>query len=621
MLTYTAHNMNNIYVILKRFMPGYGKFVAGSLVLNLTATVFNLFSFASIIPILQILFGITSGRHTYISWSNATSLDGLVATGKNNAYAAIEHLIETNGASTALMVLGIYLIVMTFLKTFASFCAASSLVPIRTGIIYDLRNSVYNKINNLPLSYFSQEKKGDIMSRMTNDIAEIESSVISSLEMLFKNPIMIIIYLTVLFAMSWRLTVFVLLLLPVSGLLIGRIGHSLKRRSKAGQELTGELLSQIEETLGGLRIVKAFCAESKLIKRFKLLNGRIRSTFTRVHMRYYLAHPVSEFLGTVVIAILLWYGGMLILDGKGGITAPEFIYYLVIFYSIIQPFKDLSRAGYSIQKGMASIDRIDAILNAENNILEPEQPKHIDKFSDCIEFHNVAFTYNGIDTVLHNINLRIRRGETVALVGQSGSGKSTMVDLIPRFYDTTSGSITIDGVDVKDLPTKELRSFIGNVNQEAILFNDTIFNNIAFGVESATQEEVETAAKIANAHDFIMATPDGYQSNIGDRGSLLSGGQRQRLSIARAILKNPPILILDEATSALDTESEHLVQEAIEHLMKGRTAIMVAHRLSTIKLADTICVVHNGEIIERGTHDELLALNGQYRKLYDMQSF
>ena len=612
--------MKNIAIIFRRFISGYVKYVTANLLCNLASTIFNLFSFASIIPILQILFGITESGHTMIAWTNVHNLDTFIAVGKNNIYAYIEQVINANGASTALMLLGIYLIAMTMLKTLSAFGASATLVPIRTGILRDLRNSIYQKINHLPLSYFSQEKKGDIMSRMTNDIVEIETSVISSLEMIFKNPLMIAIYLIVLFTMSWRLTTFVLILLPVSGLLIGRIGRSLKRKSLLGQQQSGELLSQIEETLGGLRIIKAFCAENKQIARFAVLNEKIRTTFNRIHIRYSLAHPVSEFLGTTVIAILLWYGGMLILSGKGGISAPEFIYYLVIFYSIIQPFKELSKAGYSIQKGMASLDRIDDILKADNNITEVAQPVTIDTLSDCIEFHNVNFSYD-TTPVLRNVDIKIHKGEMVALVGQSGSGKSTMVDLIPRFYDINSGSITIDGIDVRNLSIKSLRSLIGNVNQEAILFNDTIFNNITFGVEHATQQEVETAARIANAHDFIMATPEGYQTCIGDRGSLLSGGQRQRLSIARAILKNPPILILDEATSALDTESEHLVQDAIEHLMKGRTAIMVAHRLSTIRLADTICVINNGQIVEQGTHDELIALNGQYKKLYEMQQF
>ena len=516
------------------------------------------------------------------------------------------------------LLLGIYLIVMTLLKTLSAFLASASLVPIRTGILRDIRNTIYHKITSLHLGYFSHEKKGDIISRMTNDVVEIEASIIASLETIFKNPIMILLYLIVLFTMSWRLTIFVLILLPVSGLLIGRIGKSLKRKSLLGQQLSGELIAQIEETLGGLRIIKAFNAEAKLNSRFQSLNDSIRHTFNRIHTRYFLAHPVSEFLGTAVIAILLWYGGYLILSGNGGITAPEFIYYLVIFYSIINPFKELSRAGYSIQKGMASLQRIDAILETENPITEAKNPQSIGSFDHEICFRNVSFRYAN-DWVLRNVNLTIRKGQTIALVGQSGSGKSTLADLIPRFYDTIEGSISIDGIDIKQLKIRDLRHLMGNVNQEAILFNDTIYNNITFGVSHATPSEVEQAARIANAHDFIMATPDGYQTNIGDRGSRLSGGQRQRISIARAILKNPPILILDEATSALDTESERLVQDAIEHLMQNRTAIVIAHRLSTIKSADLICVLHEGEIIEQGTHDQLLALNGQYKKLYDMQ--
>ncbi|MBR5189365.1 MAG: ABC transporter ATP-binding protein, partial [Paludibacteraceae bacterium] len=535
-------------------------------------------------------------------------------------YAYIESLINQHGASTALMLLGIYLIVMTLLKTLSAFLASASLVPIRTGILRDIRNTVYQKITSLHLGYFSNEKKGDIISRMTNDVVEIEASIIASLETIFKNPIMILLYLIVLFTMSWRLTIFVLILLPISGLLIGRIGKSLKRKSLLGQQLSGELIAQIEETLGGLRIIKAFNAEEKLNHRFQSLNDTIRHTFNRIHTRYFLAHPVSEFLGTAVIAILLWYGGYLILNGNGGITAPEFIYYLVIFYSIINPFKELSRAGYSIQKGLASLQRIDAILYTENNIKEISNPQTINSFNHEICFNNVSFKYQD-EWVLRNINLTIHKGQTVALVGQSGSGKSTLVDLIPRFYDTIEGTITIDGIDIKHLKIHSLRNLMGNVNQEAILFNDTMYNNITFGVESATQAEVEQAARIANAHDFIIATPDGYQTNIGDRSSRLSGGQRQRISIARAILKNPPILILDEATSALDTESERLVQNAIEHLMQNRTAIVIAHRLSTIKSADLICVLHEGRIIEQGTHNQLIALNGQYKKLCDMQNF
>lgn len=609
-----------MFNLFRRFLSPYKWYVIANIFLNLITAIFNLFSFASIIPILQILFGMDTNTHTYIPFSQIDSLDSLLEIGKNNIYAYIEALINQRGASTALMLLGVYLIIMTLLKTLSAFLASASLVPIRTGILRDIRNTIYRKITSLHLGYFSHEKKGDIISRITNDVVEVEASIISSLETIFKNPIMILLYLIVLFTMSWRLTIFVLILLPISGLLIGRIGKSLKRKSLLGQQLSGELIAQIEETLGGLRVVKAFNAESKLNQRFQSLNETIRHTFNRIHIRYFLAHPISEFLGTAVIAILLWYGGYLILSGNGGITAPEFIYYLVIFYSIINPFKELSRAGYSIQKGLASLQRIDAVLNAENKIIEPTNPQNINSFNNEIRFNNVSFKYQD-EWVLKNINLTIPKGQTVALVGQSGSGKSTLVDLIPRFYDTIEGSITIDGIDIRNLSTHNLRHLMGNVNQEAILFNDTIYNNITFGVESATQAEVEHAARIANAHDFIMATPDSYQTNIGDRGSRLSGGQRQRISIARAILKNPPILILDEATSALDTESERLVQEAIEQLMLNRTAIVIAHRLSTIKSADLICVLHEGQIIEQGTHEQLIALNGQYKKLCDMQNF
>lgn len=609
-----------MFNLFRRFLSSYKWYVIANIFLNLITAIFNLFSFASIIPILQILFGMDTNTHTYIPFSQIDSLDSLLEIGKNNIYAYIEALINQHGASTALMLLGVYLIIMTLLKTLSAFLASASLVPIRTGILRDIRNTIYRKITSLHLGYFSHEKKGDIISRITNDVVEVEASIISSLETIFKNPIMILLYLIVLFTMSWRLTIFVLILLPISGLLIGRIGKSLKRKSLLGQQLSGELIAQIEETLGGLRVVKAFNAESKLNQRFQSLNETIRHTFNRIHIRYFLAHPISEFLGTAVIAILLWYGGYLILSGNGGITAPEFIYYLVIFYSIINPFKELSRAGYSIQKGLASLQRIDAVLNAENKIIETTNPQIINSFNNEIRFNNVSFKYQD-EWVLKNINLTIPKGQTVALVGQSGSGKSTLVDLIPRFYDTIEGSITIDGIDIRNLSTHNLRHLMGNVNQEAILFNDTIYNNITFGVESATQAEVEHAARIANAHDFIMATPDGYQTNIGDRGSRLSGGQRQRISIARAILKNPPILILDEATSALDTESERLVQEAIEQLMLNRTAIVIAHRLSTIKSADLICVLHEGQIIEQGTHEQLIALNGQYKKLCDMQNF
>ncbi len=610
--------MKSLLKIIKRFLPKYEKYLVANIILNILSAIFNLFSFASIIPILQILFGINNERHVMMEWPSLGNLSQAGDVLVNNAYAVIENIMDERGASITLLLLGIYLIVMTFLKTMTTFLSGASLVPIRTGVLRDLRRDIYKKVTSLPIGYFSNEKKGDIMTRMTSDVIEVEASIISSLETIFKNPILIVIYMTVLFTMSWRLTVFVLILLPVSGLLIGWIGKSLKRRSARGQQLSSDLLSLIEETLTGLRVMKAFNAEEHQRRRFGGINESLRKTLNRINMKYLLAHPVSEFLGTVVIAILLWYGGMLILNDGGGLTAPEFIYYLVIFYSIIQPFKDLSKAGYSVQKGMASLERIDAVLNAENNIKQPTEPKRLETFEHEIKFEDVWFKYQD-SWVLKNVNLTIKKGQTIALVGQSGSGKSTMVDLIPRFYDTVKGKITIDGIDVRDLTTSNLRALMGNVNQEAILFNDTIFNNIAFGAEHATQEEVENAARIANAHDFIMQTEDGYQTNIGDRGAKLSGGQRQRISIARALLKNPPVLILDEATSALDTESERLVQGAIEKLKKNRTSIVIAHRLSTIKNADLICVIQDGEIVETGRHEELLRKEGYYKKLHSMQ--
>lgn len=611
--------MKSIFVIIKRFLPKYKGYAIANLIFNILGTVFNLFSFASIIPVLQILFGVNLERHVMMEWGGFKSIDSLADVAVNNAYALIENIMEIYGASTALLFLGLYLIIMTLLKTGCNFMSGATLVPIRTGVVRDLRHDLYKKIISLPIGYFTNERKGDIMTRMTSDVNEVEASIISSLETIFKNPLMIVIYMSVLFGMSWRLTVFVLILLPVSGLLIGWIGKSLKKKSLRNQQLNGELLSLIEETLGGLRIVKAFNAESHQEERFGKTNETIRKVLNIINYKYLLAHPVSEFLGTTVIAILLWYGGMLILDGGGTLTAPEFIYYLVIFYSIIQPFKDLSKAGYSVRKGMASLERIDAVLNAENNIQQPDAPIELKSFENNISFNDVWFKY-GENWVLKDINLEIKKGQTIALVGQSGSGKTTMVDLIPRFYDVVKGSITVDGIDVRRLRTTDLRALMGNVNQEAILFNDTIFNNIAFGVDNATQEEVERVARIANAHDFIMETENGYQTNIGDRGSRLSGGQRQRISIARALLKNPPILILDEATSALDTESERLVQNAIEKLMKNRTSVVIAHRLSTIKSADLICVVQDGNIVETGRHDELMAKDGYYRKLNEMQA-
>ena len=607
-------------MLIRRFVPPYKRYVIWVFILNLLSTIFSLFSFATIIPILQILFGMQTKSHVFMDWSQYTSMSELVDITTNNLFFYIEQMIVVSGAATTLLYLGLFLVIMTVLKTGTTYLASSSLVPVRTGVLRDLRNQIYAKIIDLPIGYFSEERKGDIMSRMTSDVGEIEASIMSSLETIFKNPIMIVIYMIVLFSLSWQLTLFVLLLLPFSGFLIGKIGRSLKRRSLSGQEQTGELLSQIEETLGGLRVVKAFTAEEKLKARFAGLNDRIRRTFNRINRRYLLAHPISELLGTVVVAILLWYGGTLILQGEGSISAPEFIYYLVIFYSIIPPSKDLSRAMYSVQKGMASLQRVDEILKAENPLKAQKNAVKIDEFTSRIEFNHVWFKYRE-DWILQDINLTCEKGKTVALVGQSGSGKSTMVDLIPRFYDVNEGAISVDGTDIRNLDLQMLRELMGNVNQEAILFNDSFFNNITFGVESATMDEVIAAAKIANAHDFIMATEEGYQTNVGDRGCRLSGGQRQRISIARAILKNPPILILDEATSALDTESEKLVQNALESLMQNRTTIVIAHRLSTIKKADEICVLHEGKIVERGKHEELLSLNGYYKRLCDMQSF
>ncbi|HJV77992.1 MAG TPA: ABC transporter ATP-binding protein [Paludibacter sp.] len=612
--------MFKFITLLKRFIPPYKKYVILSLMFNLLSTVFSLFSFAAIIPILRMLFKTGEAIKIYQVWTWNDSLKVIVAGIQNNLSYSIQQYIESIGPSRALLYLGAFLIVMTAFKVGSSYLGSYFMIPIRTGILRDLRNQLYKKIISLPIGFFTAERKGDIMSRMTGDVVEVEASIMSSLDMMFKNPITILFYLGVMFAMSWELTLFVLVLLPFSGWLIGKIGKSLKRRSTLGQEQTGELLSQIEETLGGLRVIKAFNAEHKLEARFAALNEKLRRTFMRLNRRYDLAHPVSELLGTVVIAILLWFGGVLILGNRSSIDASEFIYYIVIFYSIIAPAKELSKASYSIQKGLASLERVDKILMSESSIKEPETAHAMQPFTDKIEFRNLSFKYQ-TDWVLQDINLVVPKGKTVALVGQSGSGKSTLVDLLPRYYDPVKGDILMDGVNIKKFKTHDIRSQMGNVNQEAILFNDTFFNNIAFGVESATLEQVIEAAKIANAHDFIMATENGYESSIGDRGSKLSGGQRQRVSIARAILKNPPILILDEATSALDTESEKMVQEALENLMLNRTTLVVAHRLSTIKRADEICVLHEGKIVERGKHDELIALDGYYKRLCDMQSF
>jgi len=612
--------MFKFVTLLKRFIPPYKKYVLLALLFNLLTLVFSLFSFITVIPVLNVLFKIEQTKSIYQAWNWSNSNKVIIDSIKNNLSYYIQQFLSTINPGTALLYLGAFLIVMTAFKVGTAYLGSYFIIPVRTGVLRDLRNQLYKKIISLPIGFFTAERKGDIMSRMTGDVTEVEASIMSSLDLVFKNPILILGYLTVMFVMSWKLTLFVLILLPFSGWLIGKIGKSLKRRSTLGQEQTGELLSQIEETLGGLRVVKAFNAEHKLEARFGILNEKLRKTFNRLNRRYNLAHPVSELLGTVVIALLLWFGGTLILSNQSNIGASEFIAYILIFYSIIGPSKDLSKASYSIQKGMASLDRVDKILMSENSIKEPEVPRILYPFADKIEFRKLSFKYN-TDWVLQDINIVVPKGKTVALVGQSGSGKSTLVDLLPRYYDPVKGDIFIDGVNIKDFNTHDIRSQMGNVNQEAILFNDTFFNNISFGVESATLEQVIDAAKIANAHDFIMSTENGYESTIGDRGSKLSGGQRQRVSIARAILKNPPILILDEATSALDTESEKMVQEALENLMLNRTTLVVAHRLSTIKRADEICVLHEGKIVERGKHDELIALDGYYKRLCDMQSF
>ncbi len=615
--------MRDFLHILRRFVPPYKRYLAGNVVFNILSAILNLFSFALIIPILQILFKIDQDVYTYTpvvwdlgDWENLKAIPAIL---KDNFFWFVSDLIEKQGGSFTLVVLGIFLVVMTFFKVATMYLAFFMMIPIRTGVVRDIRNQINRKITQLPLGFFSEERKGDILARISGDVNEIEASLMSSLDMLFKNPILIGIYLVGMILISWQLTLFVFILLPFAGYVMGQVGKKLKRKSLEGQQQWGALMSQIEETLSGLRIVKAFNAENKIQRRFEQANEQFRQTITRVYRRQQMAHPMSEFLGTATIAIVLWYGGSLILSNNSSIDAATFIYYLVIFYSLINPAKDLSKAAYAIQKGLASMTRIDKILMAQSDINDPKQPKPVG-FNEAIHYNQVWFRYQN-DWVLKNIDLTIPKGKTIALVGQSGSGKSTLVDLLPRFYDVSEGSITIDKTDIRDVRLMDLRGLMGNVNQEAILFNDTFFNNIAFGVEDATREQVEEAARIANAHEFIMASEHGYDTNIGDRGGKLSGGQRQRISIARAILKNPPILILDEATSALDTESEHLVQEALENLMRNRTTIVIAHRLSTIKNADEICVMHEGEIVERGCHEELLKLNGYYKRLCDMQSF
>lgn len=608
--------MKEFLQVLRRFVPPYKKYLVLTVVFNILSAVLNIFSFMAIIPILQILFKTQAASVPagLMDWGSGNMKEVMI----NNVNYYIYQMIESMGATTTLLIIGLFLAFMTFLKTGAYFLSSATIIPIRTGVVRDIRNQLYCKITSLPLGFFSEERKGDIIARMSGDVQEIENSIMSSLDMLFKNPILIIFYFATLLVISWQLTLFTLIIVPIMGWFMGFVGRKLKQKSIKAQSLWSDTMSQVEETLGGLRIIKAFCAEEKMNRRFDKINSEYRENIRRVNTRQQMAHPMSEFLGTVMIVIVLWFGGVLVLNNMT-LSGPTFIYYLVILYSIINPLKEFSKAGYNIPKGLASMERVDKILMAESNIKEPEHPVHVTEFKSKIEFRDVSFKYDQ-KWVLRHINLTIEKGKTVALVGQSGGGKSTLVDLIPRYYDVQEGEVLIDGVNVKDMGLHDLRSLIGNVNQEAILFNDSFRNNISFGVDNATQEQIENAAKIANAHDFIMESEHGYDTNIGDRGGRLSGGQRQRVSIARAILKNPPILILDEATSALDTESERLVQDALEHLMKTRTTVAIAHRLSTIKNADEICVIHEGEIVERGTHEELLAMDGYYKKLNDMQT-
>lgn len=615
--------MKEFLQVLRRFVPPYKKYLGLSVLFNVLSAILNIFSFAALIPILQILFQVDGGirANDYMTWDGDWGTIKEVAT--NNLYYYIQEFIVAHSASAALLVIGLFLAFMTFLKTMAYFISSATIIPIRTGIVRDIRNQLYQKITSLSLGFFSEERKGDIIARMSGDVQEVESSIMSSLDMLFKNPVLILFYFCTLVFISWQLTLFTILFVPPFGWFMGLVGRKLKAQSISAQSLWSDTMSMVEETLGGLRIIKAFCAEDKMNMRFNQVNSEYRDNVKRVNIRQQMAHPMSEFLGTILIVIVLWFGGILVLD-YGRIDGPTIIFYLVMLYSIINPLKEFSRASYNIPKGLASMERIDKILKAEIEIKDKENPEHIASFEHQIEFRHVSFAYTDNKTdeliyVLKDINLIIPKGKTVALVGQSGSGKSTMVDLIPRYYDVQEGEVLIDGINVKDLAVHDLRQLIGNVNQEAILFNASFKDNIRFGKTDATDEEIANAAKIANAYEFITKSEKGFDTNIGDRGGRLSGGQRQRISIARAILKNPPILILDEATSALDTESEQLVQDALEKLMKTRTTVAVAHRLSTIKHADEICVLHEGRIVERGSHDELIAKDGYYKKLHDMQ--
>ncbi|MFH8143581.1 MAG: ABC transporter ATP-binding protein/permease [Muribaculaceae bacterium] len=607
--------MNDFFVILKRFVPPYKKYLALNVFFNVLSAFLTLFSFAVIIPILEMLFKVREATYTYMPAGSGSLKDVAV----NNFYYYTQEAINLYGPTVTLALLAALLVVMTGLKTGVTFLASYFVIPMRSGIVRDIRNYVFDKMVALPISFFTQERKGDVMARMTGDVGEIENSIMASLDMMFKNPIMIIVCLVMMIIISWQLTIFVLILLPLAGMVMGKVGKRLKRQSLEQQNQWGLLMSNIEECLGGLRIIKAFNAERKVRERFHRENQVFYRLSNRIARRQSLAHPMSEFLGTVSIAIVLWFGGALILSGVSSMNAASFIYYMVIFYSIINPAKELSKAMYSIQKGLASMERVDRILNADNPIKDPAEPRGIGRLKGDISYRGVSFSY-GTNEVIHGVDLDIPAGATVALVGQSGSGKSTMADLLPRFYDVAAGSITVDGIDIRDMKVHDLRALMGNVNQEAILFNDTFFNNITFGVEGATLEDVRAAARVANADEFIMATEQGYDTNIGDRGCRLSGGQRQRVSIARAILKNPPVLILDEATSALDSESEKLVQQALERLMKGRTTLVIAHRLSTIRNADLICVMHEGRIVERGTHEQLLSMGGYYSHLVEMQN-